>query len=179
MRPCRWPAWQQYQHLDDYRGGRAAHEHVADLARHRAVRHGGFFQLVNLPVEFDASARAQAQLVGLGIINNEELTYVSKVLNAAALTYVAATLGHLSPSSITSWNSRATGDGKRHSTIFVVGRQLYCRPYRLPSSKSGSATATPTVVPLCRSITYGLSMGAGAYRPPAAGTNELDEHRQH
>jgi hypothetical protein len=43
-------------------------------------------------VEFDASARAKAQLVGLGIINNEELTYVSKVLNAAALTYVAATL---------------------------------------------------------------------------------------
>ncbi len=51
-----------------------------------------FFQLVNLPVEFDASARAKAQLVGLGIINHEELTYVNKVLNAAALTYVAATL---------------------------------------------------------------------------------------
>ena len=51
-----------------------------------------FFQLVNLPVEFDASSRAKAQLVGLGIINNEELVYVSKVLNAAALTYVAATL---------------------------------------------------------------------------------------
>jgi Zn-dependent membrane protease YugP len=51
-----------------------------------------FFQLVNLPVEFDASARAKAQLVGLGIINTEELTYVNKVLNAAALTYVAATL---------------------------------------------------------------------------------------
>jgi Zn-dependent membrane protease YugP len=51
-----------------------------------------FFQLINLPVEFDASARAKVQLVSLGIINNEELTYVSKVLNAAALTYVAATL---------------------------------------------------------------------------------------
>ena len=50
------------------------------------------FQLVNLPVEFDASARAKVQLVSLGIINDEELTYVSKVLNAAALTYVAATL---------------------------------------------------------------------------------------
>jgi uncharacterized protein len=50
------------------------------------------FQIVNLPVEFNASARAKAQLVGLGIINDEELTYVSKVLNAAALTYVAATL---------------------------------------------------------------------------------------
>jgi len=50
------------------------------------------FQVVNLPVEFDASARAKAQLVGLGIISKEELVYVSKVLNAAALTYVAATL---------------------------------------------------------------------------------------
>jgi Zn-dependent membrane protease YugP len=51
-----------------------------------------FFQLVNLPVEFNASSRAKAQLVGLGIINDEELTYVNKVLGAAALTYVAATL---------------------------------------------------------------------------------------
>jgi Zn-dependent membrane protease YugP len=50
------------------------------------------FQLINLPVEFNASARAKAQLVGLGIINDEELGYVNKVLGAAALTYVAATL---------------------------------------------------------------------------------------
>jgi len=53
------------------------------------------FQLVNLPVEFNASSRAKAQLVGLGIVNNEELTYVNKVLGAAALTYVAATLQSL------------------------------------------------------------------------------------
>ncbi len=51
-----------------------------------------FFQLVNLPVEFNASARAKAVLVELGIIDREGLYYVSKVLNAAALTYVAATL---------------------------------------------------------------------------------------
>jgi uncharacterized protein len=51
-----------------------------------------FFQVVNLPVEFNASNRAKAQLVSLGIINQEELRYVNKVLNAAALTYVAATL---------------------------------------------------------------------------------------
>ena len=50
------------------------------------------FQVVNLPVEFNASARAKAQLVQLGIINEDELVYVKKVLNAAALTYVAATL---------------------------------------------------------------------------------------
>jgi uncharacterized protein len=51
-----------------------------------------FFQLVNLPVEFNASARAKQQLVGLGIITDEELHYVKKVLDAAAWTYVAATL---------------------------------------------------------------------------------------
>ena len=51
-----------------------------------------FFQLVNLPVEFDASARAKRQLVALGIVPQDEMVYVNKVLNAAALTYVAATL---------------------------------------------------------------------------------------
>ena len=51
-----------------------------------------FFQLINLPVEFNASNRAKTQLVQLGIINDEGLVYVKKVLNAAALTYVAATL---------------------------------------------------------------------------------------
>jgi uncharacterized protein len=51
-----------------------------------------FFQVVNLPVEFDASHRAKAQLVQLGIVPREEMYYVNKVLNAAALTYVAGTL---------------------------------------------------------------------------------------
>ncbi len=51
-----------------------------------------FFQLVNLPVEFDASARAKHELVALGIVPAAEMSYVNKVLNAAALTYVAATL---------------------------------------------------------------------------------------
>ena len=51
-----------------------------------------FFQLVNLPVEFDASARAKALLVERGIVPAHEMTYVNKVLNAAALTYVAGTL---------------------------------------------------------------------------------------
>jgi len=50
------------------------------------------FQLINLPVEFDASSRAKTQLIELGIVSGPELPYVSKVLNAAALTYVAATL---------------------------------------------------------------------------------------
>ncbi len=51
-----------------------------------------FFQLVNLPVEFDASNRAKQQLVALQIVPREEMPYVNRVLNAAALTYVAATL---------------------------------------------------------------------------------------
>lgn len=51
-----------------------------------------FFQVVNLPVEFDASARAKAELVSLGIVDQQGMVYVNRVLNAAALTYVAATL---------------------------------------------------------------------------------------
>jgi Zn-dependent membrane protease YugP len=50
------------------------------------------FQLVNLPVEFDASRRAKLALVNSGLIAPEEEAVVAKVLNAAALTYVAATL---------------------------------------------------------------------------------------
>jgi Zn-dependent membrane protease YugP len=49
------------------------------------------FQLVNLPVEFNASSRAKDQLLANGIISNSELTYVSSVLTAAAMTYVAGT----------------------------------------------------------------------------------------
>jgi len=51
-----------------------------------------FFQLVNLPVEFNASNRAKALLVERGIVPQDEMPYVNKVLNAAAWTYVAGTL---------------------------------------------------------------------------------------
>jgi uncharacterized protein len=54
-----------------------------------------FFQLVNLPVEFDASNRAKAQLVSLGIVPQADMGGVNRVLNAAAWTYVAATLQSL------------------------------------------------------------------------------------
>lgn len=50
------------------------------------------FQLVNLPVEFNASARAKTLLVSEGIVNQYDMGPVNNVLNAAALTYVAATL---------------------------------------------------------------------------------------
>lgn len=48
------------------------------------------FQLVTLPVEFDASARAKKLSVEYGIVTAQEKTGIDKVLNAAALTYVAA-----------------------------------------------------------------------------------------
>jgi Zn-dependent membrane protease YugP len=48
------------------------------------------FQLITLPVEYDASRRAKEQLFRLGLIREDERPGVSKVLNAAALTYVAA-----------------------------------------------------------------------------------------
>lgn len=48
------------------------------------------FQFVTLPVEFDASRRAKAQLVTLGIVDRDEMDGVNETLDAAALTYVAA-----------------------------------------------------------------------------------------
>jgi Zn-dependent membrane protease YugP len=48
------------------------------------------FQLVTLPVEYDASRRAKEQLFRLGLVHEQERLGVSKVLDAAALTYVAA-----------------------------------------------------------------------------------------
>jgi len=53
------------------------------------------FQLVTLPVEFDASKRAKAQLVGLGIVEQDELPGVTQTLDAAAYTYVAAFVSSL------------------------------------------------------------------------------------
>lgn len=50
------------------------------------------FQLITLPVEFNASSRARTLMVQMGFIRNTEETGVAKVLNAAALTYVAAAL---------------------------------------------------------------------------------------
>jgi Zn-dependent membrane protease YugP len=49
-----------------------------------------FFQLITLPVEFDASKRAKERLLSLGLVQRDESQGVSRVLNAAAWTYVAA-----------------------------------------------------------------------------------------
>ena len=48
------------------------------------------FALVTLPVEFDASRRAKQMLVQEGILTQEELPYADKMLDAAAMTYVAS-----------------------------------------------------------------------------------------
>ena len=53
---------------------------------------GLLFQLVTLPVEFNASKRAKAELTRLKLIDNNEDSYVSKMLGSAALTYVAGVL---------------------------------------------------------------------------------------
>ena len=50
------------------------------------------FQLVTLPVEFDASARAIGTIEGGGLLDEEEQRGAKKVLRSAALTYVAALL---------------------------------------------------------------------------------------
>ncbi|MCL2677730.1 MAG: zinc metallopeptidase, partial [Clostridiales bacterium] len=50
------------------------------------------FQLVTLPVEYNASSRAVAALEGGGYLTREETPQAQKVLSAAALTYVAAAL---------------------------------------------------------------------------------------
>ena len=44
----------------------------------------------SLPVEFDASARAKRLVVEAGIISSDERKGIDRVLNAAAMTYVAA-----------------------------------------------------------------------------------------
>ena len=53
------------------------------------------FQLVTLPVEFNASARAMSVLASSGMLNEKELKASRKVLTAAAMTYVAALLTSL------------------------------------------------------------------------------------
>lgn len=53
------------------------------------------FQIVTLPVEFDATARAKKLVVADGIITSQEREGVDKVLNAAAMTYIAAAISSL------------------------------------------------------------------------------------
>ena len=60
------------------------------MGRHNAFWSNCTFALVTLPVEFDASRRAKELLVSQGIVSSAEMKGVNAVLDAAALTYVAA-----------------------------------------------------------------------------------------
>ncbi|MDG3006825.1 zinc metallopeptidase [Paludisphaera mucosa] len=71
------------------------------------------FQVVNLPVEFNASRRARTMLQQSGLISPEEDVVVGKVLNAAAMTYVAATLTGVSQLVYFLIRSGAVGRGSR------------------------------------------------------------------
>ena len=53
------------------------------------------FQIITLPVEFDASSRALKQLDSMNLIPDQELPHARKVLGAAALTYVASAAASL------------------------------------------------------------------------------------
>lgn len=70
---------------------------IAKLAWAGVVVFGiiALFQLITLPVEYDASRRAKEQLLRLGLVDDREVTGVSRVLSAAALTYVAAMVASL------------------------------------------------------------------------------------
>jgi Zn-dependent membrane protease YugP len=70
---------------------------IAGMAMLGAIIYGivAAFQVVTLPVEYDASRRAKQQLLSMGIVQREEAGAVGKVLNAAALTYVAAMVSSL------------------------------------------------------------------------------------
>lgn len=69
------------------------------------------FALVTLPVEFNASSRAMAQLTTLGIVDRTEYDQGRKVLNAAALTYIAGFVASLLQ--LLYWVMVVTGMGRR------------------------------------------------------------------
>jgi Zn-dependent membrane protease YugP len=68
------------------------------------------FTLVTLPVEFDASARAKKLLVNNGVLIGDEINGVNKVLDAAALTYVAAAVSAIG--TLLYFVLRLTGGGR-------------------------------------------------------------------
>lgn len=72
------------------------------------------FQIVTLPVEFDASARAKVLAVSNGIVLPQEREGMDRVLNAAALTYVAAAISTLMTLLYYLWRSGLLG-GRRNN----------------------------------------------------------------
>jgi Zn-dependent membrane protease YugP len=75
---------------------------------------GAIFALATLPVELNASARARRLLTESGlVVNDDEMKGVSNVLNAAALTYVAALITAVLQ--MMYWVSLVLGMGRRRS----------------------------------------------------------------
>ncbi|MEN1680397.1 MAG: zinc metallopeptidase [Planctomycetota bacterium] len=70
------------------------------------------FQIVTLPVEFDATARAKRLAVESGVIDADERTGMDRVLNAAALTYVAAAATTLLTLLYYLWRAGLLGGGR-------------------------------------------------------------------
>ena len=84
-------------------------------------------ELVTLPVEFDASARAKRLAVESGIIGEDERSGMNSVLNAAALTYVAAFVSSSFSNSIVFSRSRfslVSFDSDRVLMIFAIVHAL-------------------------------------------------------
>ena len=55
---------------------------------------GLVFQIITLPVEYNASSRAKKELESVNIISPDEMVGVTKVLSSAAMTYVAGVLSN-------------------------------------------------------------------------------------
>lgn len=68
------------------------------------------FQVINLPVEFDATRRGRENLIKAGLVGEDEDKVIGKVLEAAAMTYVAATLTSIA------------------QIVFLVGKLLKRKP---------------------------------------------------
>ena len=73
-----------------------------------------FFQLINLPVEFDASRRALQVLPATGILTPEENQGARSVLSAAAMTYVAATVAAIAELLYWAWRLGLFGGNNRN-----------------------------------------------------------------
>lgn len=71
------------------------------------------FQVVNLPVEFNASRRARQTLLAHGLVSTGEDREIGRVLNAAAMTYVAATISSVLTLLYYLWRAGLIGGGGR------------------------------------------------------------------
>ena len=75
------------------------------------------FQILSLPIEFDASRRAKIQLAEMGFNSQQDRDGAAKVLRAAAMTYVAGA---------------ATAMGQLLLVLFFAGRSLFVRSPKTP-----------------------------------------------